>query len=577
AESLLEGIRDAGRQRRPRAQETGATVLERLDRRDAHERSEQRWRPGEEIDLLLAQELGDSLGRDLILEEKRRARRQRGQQAEVEAVAPVQGERAEDAIGRRDLERLADSLRGRLQVGGGLEHPLGIPADAGRQLHHLGGPRTVGQTSRRAALVEPTGEQRPLQPAPRFRDELRRRPGRRARGHRTRIVGEPGGRLAAFAAARAGDERAQRRRLEHHLELAVPGGRIERHDDGVDLRQRQRQDDEVGDVSQHEADPGARRDPQRVQLLGAPVDAVEQPPPGEIGVTIDQCLPTALVRGDARKPFVKLHAARGAFRKAPASLYADGDRPQGPHRRGRTRGASPRDYRVGAKAASPTEPHRGRFGTLPGFRDYRVGAKAASPTEPHRGRFGALPGFRDYRVGAKAASPTEPHRGRFGALPGFRDYRVGAKAASPTEPPRGRFGTPPGFRDYRVGAKAASPTEPPRGRFGTPPGFRDYRVGAKAASPTEPPRGRFGTPPGFRDYRVGAKAASPTEPPRGRFGTPPGFRDYRVGAKAASPTEPPRGRFGTLPGFRDYRAATRWVPERSVFSFRYSLTMWRPT
>src|SRR6185437_5775588 len=78
-------------------------------------------------------------------------------------------------------------------------------------------------------------------------------------------------------------------------------------------------------------------------------------------------------------------------------------------------------------------------------------------------------------------------------------------------------------------------------------------------------------------FRVGAKAASPTEPHRGRFGTPPGFRDYRVGAKAASPTEPHRGRFGTPPGFRDYRAGTRWVPERSVFSFRYSLTMWRPT
>src|SRR6185369_9220191 len=69
-EPLLERLGDARRQRRAGAEEPRVAVLERLDRRDAGQRSEQRRRPREEIDSLLAQQLGDSLGRDLVFEEE---------------------------------------------------------------------------------------------------------------------------------------------------------------------------------------------------------------------------------------------------------------------------------------------------------------------------------------------------------------------------------------------------------------------------------------------------------------------------------------------------------------------------
>src|SRR6185312_1773894 len=48
----------------------------------------------------------------------------------------------------------------------------------------------------------------------------------------------------------------------------------------------------------------------------------------------------------------------GPFRKAPASLYADGDRPQGPHRRAQTRGASREISRRGEGGFADGAPSR---------------------------------------------------------------------------------------------------------------------------------------------------------------------------------------------------------------------------
>ena len=93
----------------------------------------------------------------------------------------------------------------------------------------------------------------------------------------------------------------------------------------LDLRQRQRQDHEVGDVAEHQPDPGARSDAQRVQLLRAPVDAVEQAAPRKVRVAIDQRLRAAAISRDAREPLVKLHAAGCLdLPEAPDSLYGGG-------------------------------------------------------------------------------------------------------------------------------------------------------------------------------------------------------------------------------------------------------------
>jgi hypothetical protein len=69
------------------------------------------------------------LGRHLVLQEQGGAVRQRDQQAEVEAVARVQRHRAQDSVvSWGHAQRLADRLRGRAQVGGGLDDALGIAA-----------------------------------------------------------------------------------------------------------------------------------------------------------------------------------------------------------------------------------------------------------------------------------------------------------------------------------------------------------------------------------------------------------------------------------------------------------------
>ena len=150
-------------------------------------------------------------------------------------------------------------------------------------------------------------------------------------GRRAGVVGQPRRRLPPFTAARAGDERAQRRRLEHHLQLAVPGGRIERHDHGVDLRQRQRQDHEVGDVAEHQPDPRARA---RCPARAAPARAGR--PGGAARATRGRCRDRPALchcSGSRRRSKAIRKAAccgRRPFREAPASLYADGRPPQGP-------------------------------------------------------------------------------------------------------------------------------------------------------------------------------------------------------------------------------------------------------
>ena len=185
-----------------------------------------------------------------------------------------------------------------------LSDALRIAAHRGRELHH--GRRPLrSRLAMGGALVEAARQQRPLQPPPVLRNELRRRrdaPTARARDGRRRVVRAARRRLPALAAARARDERPQRRRLEHHLELAVAHRRIERHDDRLDLRQREREDHEVGDVAEHEPDPRAGADAHRVQLLGAPVDAVQQPSPGQVRVPVDEGFAATAIRRDVREP-----------------------------------------------------------------------------------------------------------------------------------------------------------------------------------------------------------------------------------------------------------------------------------
>ena len=236
-EALVEALGDRGRQRRARAEVARAGDAQRLDGGHAHQRPEQAGVAREEVDVLLAQQLGDPLGRDLVLEEQRRAVGQVGQQAKIEAIAV--------AHRRRELDhRRVD----------------------------------VGQSGDRRALVEAAGEQRALQAAPVLRYELGRRAGPHDRGwsHRCRVGVErrAGGGLPRLAATGTGDERAQRRALEHHLQLAISRRRVERNDHGADLGQRQRQNHEVGDVTQHEPHPRPGSDPHGMKLLRAPVDAV---------------------------------------------------------------------------------------------------------------------------------------------------------------------------------------------------------------------------------------------------------------------------------------------------------------
>jgi hypothetical protein len=128
---------------------------------------------------------------------------------------------------------------------------------------------------------------------------------RRGRLGRRRRRGLPAGADRALGAARPGDQRAQRRRGQHQLELAGAGRRIDRHDRGAELGQRQREHDEVGHVAEHQPDPRAVLDPHRLELLRAPVDALEQAAPRQVVVAIDQSLLLAPLRfGGLAEPVV---------------------------------------------------------------------------------------------------------------------------------------------------------------------------------------------------------------------------------------------------------------------------------
>ena len=194
-----------GRQRRAGAQEARAAVLERLHRRDAHQGAEQRRRPGEQIDPLLAQQLGDSLRRHLVFEEQGgavgRARSGgRSRSRSCRAAAASRGcdrsrwRRASCGSPAAAASRLADVLM----------TPLGSPPTLAVSCTTSGSTRARRQIGQRGALVEPAGEQGPLQPTARFGDELRRRSGgadAEGSGPRSRGGRPPPGPLRRRAAA----------------------------------------------------------------------------------------------------------------------------------------------------------------------------------------------------------------------------------------------------------------------------------------------------------------------------------------------------------------------------------------
>lgn len=139
------------------------------------------------------------------------------------------------------------------------------------------------------------------------------------RGGRGRRRGLPAGRDRALGAAGAGDQRPQRRRGEHQLQLAGAGGGIDGDHRGVELGQGQGEDHEVRDVAQHQADPGALADAHRLELLGAAIDAVEQAAPGQVVVPVDQGLVVALDPRGALQPLIE-ERHRGGARSAPRAL-----------------------------------------------------------------------------------------------------------------------------------------------------------------------------------------------------------------------------------------------------------------
>ena len=61
----------------------------------------------------------------------------------------------------------------------------------------------------------------------------------------------------------------------------------------LELAQREGEDDEVGHVAQHQADPVALPHADRFELGGAAVDPVEQTPPGQVGVPVEERLRAA--------------------------------------------------------------------------------------------------------------------------------------------------------------------------------------------------------------------------------------------------------------------------------------------
>ena len=76
---------------------------------------------------------------------------------------------------------------------------------------------------------------------------------------------------------RAGDQRAQRGRLEDHVELAAGGGGIERDEDRPQLRGRGGQDDELGTLPSITPSQEPAPDAEGGQFLGAAVNPVQRP------------------------------------------------------------------------------------------------------------------------------------------------------------------------------------------------------------------------------------------------------------------------------------------------------------
>src|SRR5690606_10308026 len=62
---------------------------------------------------------------------------------------------------------------------------------------------------------------------------------------------------------------------------------------------------EVGDVAEHQPDPGALLEPHGAKLLRAPIDPVEQPAPGQVVVPVDEGLVVAAGVGGALEPVVE--------------------------------------------------------------------------------------------------------------------------------------------------------------------------------------------------------------------------------------------------------------------------------
>jgi hypothetical protein len=182
----------------------------------------ERGRAGQQIDLLLAQELDHALRRHFVLEEQRGGVAQRQRQTEIEAVRLEQRHRGEDAIFRRHVERLGGIDRGLLEVLVGAHHPFGVP-------HRVVGEEHGGGLGRRLLhhLVDGAGEQRALQAAAALQLLAPHLLFVRLRRRRRRSVD---------AAARPRDQRAQRRVLQDQRKIARAGRRIERHHGGADLR-----------------------------------------------------------------------------------------------------------------------------------------------------------------------------------------------------------------------------------------------------------------------------------------------------------------------------------------------------
>ena len=205
-----------------------------------------------------------------------------------------------------------------------LTTPLGSPPTDGGELHDRRRPARPSVDRGRRAARACTGCRSAASPAgaggSRARTSTAARPARappaasRSRAGRRRPVtpSPPRGRVTSARSGAAS-------RIISSSRLPVVG--IERDDHALDLRHRQRQDDEVGDVAEHQPDPRARPDAHRVQLLRAPIDAVEQPAPRQVRVAVDERLGAAAIIRDAREPLVKLHAAGClAFRGAGQSI-----------------------------------------------------------------------------------------------------------------------------------------------------------------------------------------------------------------------------------------------------------------